>query len=162
MADPLTTVSSAASLAARAAGFWRWLRRRAENKPDRLSRRRREPGGVEIVPIHVTIDLNTTPPRVEAQLHVINYERKDAHLSELSVARLSLAGSFAIDGVPLARHTIVAAQTSVEALCSRVLTDSEVRALRGIGSSLGRTGAISYEGTARLQNRFLTLGPVAG
>ncbi len=129
MVDPLSTGASAVTILDRIAAFVRWaLRRPPPVQPGRRALARPVHAGLEVRPIHYTIDLTRSVPSVDIELLAINYLKHPLSLREVKITRLT-AGSIpaAIDNIPLAQEVTLKPRSSFLVSCARPLADTEAR-----------------------------------
>jgi hypothetical protein len=129
LVDPLSTGASAVNIIDRLVAFFRWVLRRPQPAlPPRRALGRLAHSGLEVRPVHYTIDLSQPVPKVSVEFLAINYLPRPFSLREVKVTRL-IAGSIqtAIDNIPLMVEVTIQPQSSFLVYCERALADSEAR-----------------------------------
>ncbi len=153
MVDPLSTGASAVTILDRLAAFARWaLRRPKPALPPHRALGRAPHSGLEVRPVHYTIDLTRSVPTVEVELLAINYRKHPLSLREVKITRLSVGSiAAAIDNIPLAVEPTIEPHSAFLVYCERALADSEARvAAASVPNSIyGGSVSITARGVIR-------------
>ena len=158
MVDPLSTGASAVTILDRIAAFVRWaLRRPQPALPPRRALGRPPHSGLEVRPVHYTIDLTRSVPTVEVELLAINYRKHPLSLREVKITRLS-AGSIpaAIDNIPLAVEPTIEPESSFLVYCERALADSEARVAAASAPNAVYGGSLSITARGVVRGKEVT------
>ena len=158
MVDPLSAGASAVTIVDRLTALVRWVLRRPPPAPPG----RRAPGrpvhaGLEVRPVHFTIDLTRPVPMVEVELLAINYLKHPLSLREVKITRLT-AGSVAaaIDTIPLVVEPTIEPLSSFLVYCERALADTEARVAAASRPDSVYSGSLSITARGVVRGKEVT------
>ncbi len=137
------------TIADRVVAFFRWaLRRQEPVLPPTRPGTRTTHVGLEVRPVHYTIDVSRAVPTVEVELLAINYLTRPLSLRDVRITRFT-AGSIPVplDNIPLTYDVSVEPQSALLITCTRPLADSETRVVAASKPHFGSVGSVSI--TAR-------------